>query len=77
MGLHMMKIWTFFEKEDQVEEMNLPRTLGEQVENMKLPRKWGVIMRLTLMMDDSDEGLTLCMQSIFALQTILLYGEYA
>ena len=50
-----MKIWTFFEKEDQVEDMNPPRTKGEQVDNMKLPRKGGLMMRLTSMMDDSDD----------------------
>ena len=38
--------------------MNPPRKKGEQVDNMKLPRKGGVMMRLTLIMDDSDdEGL--------------------
>ena len=57
MELHMMKIWTFFKKEDQVEDMNPPQTKGEQVDNMKLPRKGGVMMRLTSMMDDSDDGL--------------------
>ena len=55
MGLQMMKIWTFFEKEDQVKDMNPPWTKGEQVDNMKLPKKGGVMMRLTLMMDDSDD----------------------
>ena len=59
MGLQMMKIWTFFEKEDQVEDMNPLRTKWEQVDNMELPRKVGVMMRLTSMMDDSDDdGLT-------------------
>ena len=51
----MMKIWTFFEKEDLVEDMNLPHTKGAQVDNMELPRKGGVIMRLTSMMDDNDD----------------------
>ena len=32
-------------------------------------------MRLTSMMDDSDDGLTLCMHSKSALQTILLLGR--
>ena len=59
MGLQMMKIWTFFKKEYQVEDMNPPQTKGEQVYNIKLPRKGGLIMRLTSMMDDSDDkGLT-------------------
>ena len=59
MGLQMMKKWTFFEKEDQVEDMNPPRTKGEQVDNMKLPRKGGLMMRLTSMMDDNDDdGMT-------------------
>ena len=59
MGLQMMKEWTFFEKEDQVEDMNPPQKKGEQVDNMKLHRKGGVMMRLTSMMDDSDDnGLT-------------------
>ena len=55
MELQMMKIWTFFEKEDQVEYMNPPRTKGEKVENIKIPRKGGVMMRLTFMMDDNDD----------------------
>ena len=39
--------------------MNPPRTKREQADNMKIPRKGGVMMRITLMMDDSDdEGLT-------------------
>ena len=59
MGLQMMKIWTFFEKEDQVKDMNSPRTKGEQADNMELPRKGGLMMILTSMMDDSDDdGLT-------------------
>ena len=54
-----MKIWTFFENEDQVEDMNPPWTKGVQVNNIKIPRKWGVMMRLTSMMDDNDDnGLT-------------------
>ena len=32
--------------------MNPPRVKGEQVDNMELPRKGGVMMRLTLMMDE-------------------------
>ena len=59
MGLHMMKIWTFLEKEYQIEDKNPPRKKGEKVDNMELPRKGGVMMRLTLMMDDSDDdGIT-------------------
>ena len=59
MGLQMMKIWTFFEKEDQVEDMNPPWTKGEHVDNIKISKKGGVMMRLTSMMDDSDDdGLT-------------------
>ena len=38
--------------------MNPPRTKGEKVNDMKLPRKGGVMMRLTSIMDDSDDGLT-------------------
>ena len=54
-----LKIWTFLRKEYQVEDMNPPRTKGEQVDNIKLPKKGGVMMRLTSMMDYSDdEGLT-------------------
>ena len=41
-----MKIWTILEKEEQVREMNPPRTKGEQVDDMKLPRKGEVMMRL-------------------------------
>ena len=55
MVLQMMKIWTFFEKEYQVEDMNPPQTKGEQVDNMKIPKKGGVMMRLTLMMDENDD----------------------
>ena len=55
MRLQMMKIWTFFKKEYQVEDMNPAQTKGEQVDNMELPRKGGVMMRLTLMMDDCDD----------------------
>ena len=55
--------------------MNTPRTKGEQVDNMKLPRKGGVMMRLTSIMDGSDDGMTLCMQLIFSLQIILLLGR--
>ena len=59
MELQMMKIWTFLKKEDQVENMNPPWIKGEQVDNMELPRKGGVMMRLTSIMDDSDDyGLT-------------------
>ena len=55
----MMKEWTFFVKEDQIEDMNPPQTKGEQVDDMKLPRKGGVMMRLTSMMDhNDDDGLT-------------------
>ena len=57
MGLQMMKEWTFFEKEDQVEDMNPPQEKGQQVDNMKIPRKWGVMMRMTSMMDDNDDGM--------------------
>ena len=57
MGLQMMKIWTFLEKEDQVEDMNPPRTKGEQIDDMKIPMKEGIMMRLRSMMDDSDDGL--------------------
>ena len=58
MELQMMKIWTFFEKEYHVEDMNPPQAKGEQVNNMELPRKEGVMIRLISMMDDSDdEGL--------------------
>ena len=58
MELQMMKIWTFFKKEDHVKDMNPPWTKGEQVDNMELPRKGVLIMRLTSMMDDNDdEGL--------------------
>ena len=49
-----MKLWNILGKEEQVEDMNPPRTKGEQVDNIKLPRKEGVIMRLTSMTDDSD-----------------------
>ena len=39
--------------------MNPPRKKGEQVDNIKLTKKGGVMMRLTSMMDDSDdEGMT-------------------
>ena len=38
--------------------MNPPQKKGEQVDDMKLPRKGGVMMRLTSMMDDIDDGLT-------------------
>ena len=38
--------------------MNPSQTKGEQVDDMKLPRKGGVMMRLKLMMDDNDDGLT-------------------
>ena len=55
MELQMMKIWTLFEKEDQVEDMNNPQTKGEWVDNREIPRKGGVIMRLTSMMYDSDD----------------------
>ena len=58
MELHMMKIWTFFEKEDQVEDMNPPQKKGEQVDNMELPSKGGVMMILTSMMAYSDDGMT-------------------
>ena len=44
------KIWTLLGKEEQVDDMNPPWTKGEQVDNMDPPKKWGVIMRLTLMM---------------------------
>ena len=47
LGLQMIKIWTFFGKEDQVEDMNPPQTKGEQVDNMDPPRKGGVMMILT------------------------------
>ena len=53
--LQMIKIWTFFEKEYQVEDMNPPRTNGKKVDNMELPRKGGVMMILKSMMDDSDD----------------------
>ena len=46
------------EKEDQIEDMNPPWTKGEQVDNMKLPRKGRVMMRLTSIMDDNDDGMT-------------------
>ena len=52
------KWWTLFEKEDQVEEMKFPRVKEKQVDNMKLPRKVGLMLGLTSMMDDSDDGLT-------------------
>ena len=39
MGLHMMKISTFFEKEDWVEHMNPARIKGEKVDNMNFPGK--------------------------------------
>ena len=52
MELQMMKIWTFFEKEDQVEDMKPPQTKGERVDKIKLPRKGGVMMRLTSIMDE-------------------------
>ena len=55
MELQMMMIWTFFEKEDQVKDMNPPRPNREQVDNMELARKWGVMMRLTSTMDASDD----------------------
>ena len=55
MELQMMKIWTFFKKEYQVENMNPPQKKGKQVDNMELPKKGGVMMRLTLMMDDSED----------------------
>ena len=35
--------------------MNPPQKKGEQVDNMELPRKGGVMVRITLMMDDSDD----------------------
>ena len=57
MELQIMK-WTFFEKEYQVEDMNPSQTKGDQVDNMKIPKKGGVMMRLTSMMDDSDDGMT-------------------
>ena len=45
--------------------MNPSREKGDRVDNMDPHRKWGVIMRLTSMMDASDpllrmEGITLC-----------------
>ena len=55
MELQMMKIWTFFEKEDQVEDMNPPQTNGNKVDNMELPKKGGVMTKMTSMMDDSDD----------------------
>ena len=55
MGLKMMNKWTFFEKEDQVKDMNPPRPNREQVDNMELARKWGVMMGLASIMDDSDD----------------------
>ena len=50
MELQMMNIWTFFEKEDQVEDMNNPQTKGERVDNMDPLGKWGLMMWLTSMM---------------------------
>ena len=51
-GIQMMMIWTFL-------VMNPPRRKEEQVDNVELPRKGGVMVRLTSMMDDSDDdGLT-------------------
>ena len=44
--------------------MNPPRTKGEQVDDMKLPRKGGVMLRLTSMMDDNDDGLTFFLDDI-------------
>ena len=50
MGLQKMKKWTFFENEDQVEDMNPPRTKGEKVDNMDPPRKGKLVIRLASMM---------------------------
>ena len=66
MVLQMMKIWTFFENEEQVEVMDSPQKgktgrrhepssdKGEQVDNMDPPSKGGVVMRLISMMYASD-----------------------
>ena len=90
MGRQMMKEWTFFEKEEQVKDMESPQkrknrsktlnpsqTKGEQVDNMDPPRKGGVMMRLTSMMDDSDDGLTfVCgrQHPLFRMAGITLYS---
>ena len=39
--------------------MKPPQTKGEQFDNIYPPRKGGVMMRLTLMMDESDDDLTI------------------
>ena len=73
MELQMMNIWTFFKKEYQVEDMNPPQQKGDQVDNIKIPMKGGVMMRLTSMMDDSDdEGPTLVMDDSMVWQEITL-----
>ena len=36
----------------------LSQKKGEKVNNMDPLGKWGVMMRLTLMMDDNDDGMT-------------------
>ena len=48
------KIWTLFGKEEQVEDMNPPQKKGEQVDDIDPPRKWGVMIRLSSIMDDSE-----------------------
>ena len=49
--------------------------LGQRGRRLRLPRKGGVMMRLTSMMDDSDDGLTLCIQWRSALHIKLLLGR--
>ena len=46
----MSKIWTLLSQEEQVEDMNPPRTKGEKVDSMDPPKKGGVMMRLASMM---------------------------
>ena len=74
MGVQMMKIWTFFEKEYQVEDMNPPWRKGEQVDNMELPKKGGVNMKLTSMMDDNDDDKVL--HSLVGVVSSLEDGRY-
>ena len=62
-------------KEEKWWDYKLWTLLGQRGSRLRLPKKGGVIMRRTLMMDDSDDGMTLFMQSRSALQIILLFGR--
>ena len=69
-----LKIWTILEKEEQVDTMNPPQTKGEQFHNMNPPEKWRVMMRLTSMMDDSDDDKVL--HSLVDVVSSLEYSKY-